>query len=396
MSQPSDESTARHQAIKTTRRAGLVALGLAALVIANGAWVRLQARSEQTNWSAEQAIPNVSVEHPSGANSDATLILPGNLQAYYAAPIYARVPGYVRVWNKDIGASVRRGEVLAEIDAPEVDQQIAQARADLANAEAARKQSASTAERWTNLLKIGGVSREDAEEKTSDLAVKGAQVKSAQANLDRLLTMKTFARIVAPFDGVITERTVDIGNLVNAGAGSAGSSLFTVSDTHKIRVYVRVPQNYSAKIQNHMMADLSLPEYPVETFSAKLVSTSNAISNQSNTLLVQLEAENPKGKLKPGEYAQVSFKLPAGDGRLSIPVSALMFRGEGLQVATVGPDNHVVMKPIEIAQDLGSRVEVSTGLDASDSVIDNPPDSLRAGDVVRVAPAAARQRAESK
>ena len=201
--------------------------------------------------------------------------------------------------------------------------------------------------------------------------------------------MKTFARIVAPFDGVVTERTLDIGTLVNAGAGSAGSSLFTISDTHKMRVYVRVPQNYSAQIHEHMKAVLTLPEYPGETFPAELVSTSNAISNQSNTLLVQLEAENLKDRLKAGEYAQVMLQLPAGGQNLSIPVSALLFRSDGLHVATVGQDNHVVMKTIKIAVDSGTSVEVSSGLTASDNVIDSPPDSLQSGDVVRIAAAAA-------
>lgn len=371
------------------RRAILFLLFLGAIIIANGVLVRQNASSEIQTWSAEQAIPVVTVVHPAASSGDNALTLPGNLQAYYAAPIYARVPGYVKAWTKDIGAHVHQGELLAEIDTPEVDQQIAQARADLANAEAAHKQSASTAGRWANLLKIGAVSQQDAEEKASDLEVKNALVNSAQANLDRLLTMKTFARIVAPFDGVVTERTVDIGTLVNAGAGSSGSSLFTISDTHKMRVYVRVPQNYSAQIHEHMKALLSLPEYPGETFPAELVSTSNAISNQSNTLLVQLEAENLKDRLKAGEYAQVVLQLPAGGQNLRIPVGALLFRSDGLHVATVGQDNHVVMKTIKIAADFGTTVEVSSGLTASDNVIDNPPDSLQSGDVVRIAAGAA-------
>jgi membrane fusion protein, multidrug efflux system len=384
MSPQNEQEGTRPKMIRRIKRFALLFAGVAVVVVASGMMVRLNATNEEQNFSTEQAVPSVAVVHPGVSKGGGTLTLPGSLQAYYAAPIYARVPGYVRIWNKDIGGRVRRGEVLAEIDTPEVDQQIAQARADLANAEAAKKQSASTAKRWTNLLKIGGVSKEDAEEKTSDLAVKTAQVNSAKANLDRLLTMKTFAHIIAPFDGVITERTIDIGNLVNAGAGSAGSSLFTVADTHKMRVYVRVPQNYSAQIRDHLKATLSLPEYPGESFAAELVSTSDAISNQSNTLLVQLAAENSNGKLKAGAYAEVNLQLPAGTQNLSIPVSTLLFRADGLHVATVGENDRVIMKPIKIATDLGTTVEVNSGLTASDKVIDNPPDSLESGDLVRV------------
>ncbi len=383
---PQNEGRGRNPKLaRNVKRIAVLFAGVAAIVVANGVMVRQSASNEEETFSAEQAIPTVVVVHPSPAKGGNTLTLPGNVQAYYTAPIYARVPGYVKTWTRDIGARVHQGEVLAEIDTPDVDQQVAQARADLANAEAAHKLSESTSARWANLLKIGAVSMQDADEKTGDLAVKSAQVKSAQANLDRLLTMKTFAKIVAPFDGVVTERTVDIGTLVNAGAGSAGSSLFTISDTHKMRVYVRVPQNYSAEIRDHLKAVLTLPEYPGETFPAELVSTSDAISNQSNTLLVQLEAANPQDRLKSGEYAQVSLLLPGGTQNLSIPVSALLFRSDGLRVATVGPDNRVVLKPIMIAEDLGTTVEVDSGLSASDQVIDNPPDSLQSGDAVRVA-----------
>ena len=367
------------------KRVALVVAVLAALVVGNGLFVRLNARTEAQTLATEQSIPIVSLVHAAPSEGGNSLVLPGNLQAYYTAPIFARVAGYVKSWSKDIGAHVHKGELLAEIDTPDVDQQVEQARADLANAQAAYKQSQSTSERWANLLRIGAVSKQDAEEKSSDLEVKAAVVKSSQANLDRLLTMKTFARIVAPFDGVVTERTVDIGNLVNAGAGGGGSQLFTVSDIHKMRVYVRVPQNYSALIREGLHAKLSLPEYPGQTFPAQLVSTSDAISNQSNTLLVQLEAENPDDKLKAGGYAQVSFELPATAQSLSLPVSALLFRADGLTVATVDDKGRVQLKPINISSDLGTTVEINSGLTPSDRVIDSPPDSLRSGDIVRIA-----------
>ncbi|HEY4264438.1 MAG TPA: efflux RND transporter periplasmic adaptor subunit [Micropepsaceae bacterium] len=396
MPQQNDMEKPRRRTIRRLKQTAAVGVGVAAIIVASGIWVRLHASSEQASWTTEQTVPTVNVVHPSGLGGNGVLTLPGNLQAFYTARIYARVPGYVRQWYKDIGAVVHRGDILADIDTPELDQQIEQVKADLANAQAAQKLAETTAARWANLLAVDAVSKQEAEEKAGDLAVKNAQVNAAKANVDRLESMKTFARITAPFDGVVTERATDVGALVNAGAGSTGSPLFTVSDLHKIRVYVQVPQNYSAQIHNHMKAELSLPEYPGETFSAQLVSTSDAISDQSNTLLVQLEADNRMGKLKPGEYAQVSLLLPADKGMLRIPSSALVFRGEGLQVATVGQDNHVVMKPIRIANDLGPQVEVSSGLDASDKVIDNPPDSLAMGDAVRVAGPQDQQHADAK
>jgi len=381
---PQNDLGDRSKFVRRLKRFGLVAVVLAAGVAGNGLLVRQNEHTEAQASAIEQSIPVVSLIHPAPSQGGNSLTLPGNLQAYYTAPIFARVPGYVKSWSKDIGARVHRGELLAEIDTPDVDQQVEQARADLANAQAALKQSQSTAERWANLLKIGGVSKQDAEEKNSDVEVKSAVVKSSQANLDRLLTMKTFSRIVAPFDGVVTERTVDIGNLVNAGAGG-GSALFTVADIHKMRVYVHVPQNYSAQIRDGLHAKLSLPEYPDQAFPAQLVSTSNAISNQSNTLLVQLEAENPDGKLKAGGYAQVSFELPAVARNLTLPVSALLFRADGLTVATADDKGRVMLKPIKISADLGTSVEINSGLTVSDRVIDNPPDSLRAGDMVKIA-----------
>ena len=259
------------------------------------------------------------------------MTFPGTLQAYYDAKIYSRVPGYVHAWYKDIGAHVKKGDVLATIDTPELDQQISQARADLSNAQAAQKLSAITAQRWQNLLPLDAVSKQDAEEKEEDLESKTGAVKAAQANLDRLQALKAFATIVAPFDGVVTKRTIDFGALVNAGSPSSPSEpLFAVSDIHMLRLYVNVPQNYSAEIVPGMTISLSVPEYPGRSFSAKLVSTSNAISAQS-TLLVEFEADNSQGLLKPGDYAQVNIGLPGTASKLRLPASALMFRAEGLR-----------------------------------------------------------------
>jgi RND family efflux transporter MFP subunit len=362
-----------------------VAAVIAAGIVVNGVMVRHQAQADQANAAAVQSVPTVSIIHPQATSAGNLLTLPGNLQAWYSAQIYARVPGYLTKWYKDIGAHVRKGEALADIDTPELDQQIAQAKADLANAEAARQLSQITNERWQNLVAIGAVAKQDADNKAGDLAVKVAAVNSSKANLDRLIATKAFAHITAPFDGVVTQRATDVGALVNAGAGSSGSLLFTVADLHKLRVYVQVPQNYSAQIHGDLTADLTLPEYPGEKFPAHLVSTSNAIDGQTNTLLVELDADNANGKLKPGEYAQVSFRLPVATSTLAIPATALLFRGDGLHVATVGSDNRVLLKTITVAEDLGTSVRINSGLDASDRVIDNPPDSISSGDIVRIA-----------
>lgn len=366
------------------KTAGWVAAGIATLVVVAGVVVRNRASGETESFAAEQAIPAVSVIKPIVGRLGSSLSLPGELSAFYSAPLYARVPGYVHTWYKDIGARVHKGEVLADIDTPDLDEQIAQAKADFANALAAQSLSKTTADRWEGLLKLDAVSKQEADEKSGDLAVKTAQVQAAKANLERLDALKSFARITAPFDGIVTSRTVDVGDLVNAGAQNSAAPLFTVSDVHQMRVYVSVPQSYSADIQPGVTATLKLPEYPGKVFAASLDSTSNSISQASGTLLVELLADNSSGELKPGEYAQVALTTP-GTGVLRVPASALMFRSEGLQVATVSSDNHVVMKPVKIARDFGIEVEIAGGLTPEDNVIDNPPDSIRTGDAVHVA-----------
>jgi RND family efflux transporter MFP subunit len=279
---------------------------------------------------------------------------------------------------------VKKGDVLALTDTPELDQQIAQARADLGAAVSAKKLSATTAERWNSLLPLDAVSKQDVEDKNQDLASKAGAATAAQANLDRLLAMKGFARIVAPFDGVVTRRTADVGALVNAGPSSSGEPLFAVADMHALRVYVDVPQSYSAQVVPGMTVSLSVPEYPGRSFSAKRLSDAGAISAQSGTLLVEFEVDNSAGLLKPGSFANVSMSTPAASRALRLPASALMFRAEGLRVATLGGHDTVVMKPISIQSDLGTQVIVAAGLNPGDRVIDNPPDSLANGDKVRV------------
>jgi RND family efflux transporter MFP subunit len=358
-------------------------LAIAVAIVAVGLTSRIFTQKAVARWTEEQAVPTVATVLPSVSRADAALVLPGTLQAFYSAPIYARVPGYLRAWNADIGAKVHKGEVLGTIETPDLDQQIEQAKANLANAVAARSISKITADRWSGLLKLDAVSQQEAEEKTSDLQAKTALVAAARADLDRLNALKGFARIAAPFDGVVTNRSVDVGALINAGAQTS-SPLFTVADVHRIRVYVSVPQSYSAEIRPGVTATLSLPEYPGRSFTATLDTTSRSISEQSNALLAEFLADNPDDALKPGDYAQVSIHLAQPANVVSIPASSLIFNSEGLRVATVSPGERVVMKPVRIARDLGTVVDIDAGLSRKDRVVDNPPDSLSNGDLVRV------------
>jgi len=366
------------------KRAAIIGGGVLGVILVAGIALRLIEAHNLKTWTADEDIPTVALISPAASGKGQVLALPGTLQAFYDAQLYSRVPGYVHAWYKDIGAHVKKGDVLATIDTPELDQQISQARADLGASVAAEKLSSTTAERWQSLLPLDAVSKQDAEEKEEDLASKTGAAKAAEANLNRLQATKDFARITAPFDGVVTRRTADIGALVNAGPASNGDPLFAVADVSSLRVYVNVPQSYSAQIVPGMTVSLTVPEYPGKTFPAKLVSTSDAISAQSSMLLVEFQVDNSAGVLKPGDYAQVSMGLPQGAATLRLPASALLFRAAGLEVATLGPQNRVLLKPITVGTDLGTQVTVAAGLSPRDRVINNPPDSLANGDRVRI------------
>ncbi|MFM0741139.1 efflux RND transporter periplasmic adaptor subunit [Paraburkholderia xenovorans] len=362
---------------------GIVALLVAAGIVASGIASRVHAKQELTTWSAQQAVPTVVAYTPKHDTSGQALVLPGRLSAFVNAPIYARVSGYLHAWYADIGTHVKAGQLLASIDTPDLDQQLQQARADWQNAVANEKLAATTAHRWTEMLKQDSVAQQDADEKTSDLTAKQATVAAAEANVRRLEALESFKRITAPFDGVVTARTTDIGALINAGGGN-GPELFSVSDAHQLRVYVSVPQGDAAAIRPGMTATLTVPERPGLTFDAKLVDTDDSITPSSGTLLVQLSVDNQKGLLIPGEYTEVHFVLPTDAHAMSIPASSLIFRQNGLQVAVVGNDNRAVLKPVSVATDLGTHVEIASGLNPTDRVIDNPPDSLADGDEVRL------------
>jgi len=381
---PDNQDMLRYVPPRRLRLAGIIAAGVAALIIVVGVITRVTADRSVAAWTDTNALPVVSVINLGQAGKAGDLTLPGNVQAYNSAPIYARVSGYLKKWYVDIGAKVKAGQLLAEIDIPDQDQQLAQARADLNTAIANQKLSAQTAKRWNALAKSNAAAPQDVDEKNADLAAKTAAVASAQANVARLRDLTNFERLTAPFDGTVTSRSVDVGSLVTVGAPGT-APLFTVSETGKLRIYVNVPQNYSAMIAPGMTAKFTVPEYPGETFTAALAANAEAVDPTTGTVLVQLQADNAQGRLKPGDYAQVRFDLPATANAIRLPASALIFNDDGTAVAVVGPGNRVSVKPVTILRDYGTSVEIASGVTRRDRVIDNPPDALKAGDEVRVA-----------
>ncbi len=381
---PQSDPHAPSQVRSNLKRAAIAGGCFLAVIVAVGTYTRLSQANAVATWTRQDDTPTVSLIAPASSGKNQALVFPGALQSYDDANIYSRVPGYVHAWFQDIGAHVKKDQLLATIDTPDLDQQIAKARANLNALAAAQKLALVTAERWQDLLKQGAVAKQDADTKQEALESANATVKASQASLDQLLTQKNFARIVAPFDGIVTKRSIDVGALVNNTLPTTPDPLFTVSNIHELRLYVNVPQNYSADIAPGATVTMSVPEYPGKSFPAKLVSNADAINSQSS-LLVEFEVDNGQGLLKPGEYAQVNFGLPGTSAMLRLPASALMFRAEGLEVATVGRDNRIVMKPITIATDLGTQVVVGSGLTAGDRVVNNPPDSLSNGDRVRIA-----------
>ena len=361
------------------------------LVLAWGLVSRLTVSRELAADTADASIPVVGIISPQENATPRSLVLPGNVKAFTQAPIYAQVSGYLKQWNFDIGGQVKAGYVLAVVNTPDLDQQLIQAKADLTSAVANEALAASTARRWNALLAKDAVSQQAADEKNSDLAVKLAAVQAARANVERLNALEAFKQILAPFDGVVTSRNIDVGALVSVGGQTP---LFTVDDEHRLRIYVNVPQVYSAEVKPGSKASFTVPEYPGQGFNAVLVSTASAIDPASGSLLVEFQTDNSAGMLHPGDYAQVHIDLPKDDQAVTVPPSALMFRDTGMEVATLGPGNHVVLKAVTIGRDMGSVVEIVSGLTHQDKVIDNPPDALQQGDLVRVAAPAANANAQ--
>lgn len=376
------------QSVPTVSRGFLwTALGaagvLAAVVVFNGLQARARDGAQLKALADKQSAVSVTVISPSSNTDSFALSLPGRMEAYAKAPLYSRISGYLRTWKADIGTPVKAGQLLAEIDTPDLDQQILQAKAELASTQANAALSENTAKRWKSLESAQFVSGQAVEEKMGDYNVKLAVVNASQANVNRLQALKNFSRIVAPFDGVVTARNTDIGQLINVG-GAPGSELFVVSDVKRLRLYVNLPQNQIAFVKKGTLAKFTVPEQPGQVYTATVQTTSQAINSNSGSMLVQLSADNKRGELLPGGYASVSFTIPAQADRLSVPPSALVYTKGIVQVATVNAENRVEMKPVVIARDYGNRLELLSGLLATDRVIENPPDGVTQGDLVQV------------
>ncbi|MCR6734561.1 MAG: efflux RND transporter periplasmic adaptor subunit [Afipia sp.] len=363
---------------------GAVAIGVLAAVVTTGIITRSNGDVKLREWTDAQAVPSVAVTLPGTKPLNATLDLPGRLEAYSRAPIFARVSGYLKTWNVDIGTPVKSGQTLAEIEAPDLDQQLLQARADLTNAQAAAKLSAATLARRKTLLASNFVSQQEIDERSADLASKEAQVNSMQANVQRLEALASYKTVTAPFDGVVTERNTDVGALINGGTGS-GAAMFVVSDVKKLRLYVNVPQSYLPGIKIGAKAIVSVPEYAGRTFPATVEASAQSVDISSGTTRMQLAIENPNNELRPGAYANVKLALTRDVQPLSIPASALIFNNSGLRVATVSPGDKVLFKNVTIARDLGREIEIATGLAADDRIIVTPLDGIADGDAVRIA-----------
>jgi membrane fusion protein, multidrug efflux system len=374
------------------RRLGLFALvaGVAlVLVVVSGIRAREETDAKLKDWTDDQAIPTVAVIQPDAKVLNATLDVPGRLEAYSRAPIFARVSGYLKSWSVDIGARVKAGQVIAEIEAPDLDQQLLQARADLASQQASAKLSEATLTRRRSLIASNFVSMQEIDERTADLSNKNAAVNSSEANVERLEALAAYKKISAPFDGVVTSRDTDVGALINAGGGS-GPPMFAISDISKLRVYVNIPQNYVPAIKIGAKAVISVPEYPNRTFQATVEASSQSVDVGSGTTRMQLGLDNSDGALMPGGYAGVKLNLQRDTVPLHIPASALIFNQSGLRVATVGADDKVKFKTVTIARDLGRDIELASGLSVDDRVIVAPPDGIADGDPVRIAGAKAK------
>jgi RND family efflux transporter MFP subunit len=373
--------------IPTLSRRGLYIAGISAaiigvVIVVVGITTRKIADAKLQEWTETQAVPVVAVTLPDTRGKTTTFSLPGRLEAYTQAQIYARVTGYVKDWKADIGTPVKTGQLLAEIDAPDLDQQIMQAEANLASAKANSVLSDMTLTRGQSLIKTYAISQQDLDQRAADAANKQGLVRAAQANLDRLRVLEQYKRLTAPFDGLVTARTTDIGALINAGGG--GPPLFVVSETSHLRVYVNVPQSYVPNIPIGTKAQISVPEYPGRTFPATVEASAQAVDIASGTTRMQLVVDNSHAELMTGDFTNVTFDLPHPEIAINVPASALIFNQSGLHVATVGSDGRIILKQVTIARDLGNEVEIGSGITADDRVVANPPDGIATGDKVRV------------
>ncbi|MBV9072084.1 MAG: efflux RND transporter periplasmic adaptor subunit [Acidobacteria bacterium] len=370
------------------RKAGLLVAIVVLVLVVAGAVTIASKFGEKRALAAETerlAVPTVSITHPKQEQNQEDLVLPASVQAYKESPIYARTNGYLLHWYRDIGSHVRKGELLADIDTPEVDQELMQARAARQQTQAQLGLAKSSAERWENLRKSDSVSQQEVDQQVSTYQQAQANLAASEANVHRLEEMESFKHIYAPFSGVLTKRLIDVGALINAGNGGSNHELFDVAQVDPLRVYVNVPQTYSPLMQVGMKAYLLQGEYAGQKFEGKVVRTADAIDPSTRTLLTEIDVPNPTGKILPGAYAQVHFDAKVDAPRLTLPINTLLFRAEGPRAAVVGPDNKVHLRPIAIGRDYGSAVEVLSGVEMNDEVVMNPADSLEDGQPVNVA-----------
>ena len=370
--------------VKRLRFVGIIALIVGIAIVVVGLVTRAHGNARLREWTDAQSIPTVVVAPPQSSADAGALDLPGRLEAYSRASLYARVPGYLKSWNVDIGSPVKAGQELATIETPDLDQELLQSKANRATAQANVALAETTAKRWQELLKTGAVSKQDVDEKIGDYKAKQAIVKASQADVDREQTLKGFARITAPFDGIVTARNTDVGALINVG-GTTGQELFVVSDTKKLRVYVSVPQTYVPSIPPGTKATITVPERAGKKYEATVESSSQAVNVSSGSTLMQLGVDNANNDLLPGGFANVSLQLPGNASALRIPSSALLFDKHGLRVATLDKDDKIRLKQVTIARDLGQVIEIGSGLAADDRVIQSPPDGVQDGDAAHVA-----------
>src|SRR3979411_1846297 len=369
----------RRSLLTTAAAAALVA----AVVVGYGFISRAQSKQEVVDWTQAQAVPTVALAQLTPAGAHQTLTLPGNIQPLNRAAIYARVNGYVKSWDHDIGSAVKSGQVLASIDAPDLDQQLSQARATLASVKANEQIATLTAHRNNILLQKQIVAQQLADQTTADAAAKQAVVDANEANVKQLEAMQSFKTLAAPFDGVVTARNVELGMLINSGG--SGQPLFEVSDLHRVRIFVQVPQSFSAGLAPGVKATFEMPQYPGVQFDATLTHTSKAMNASSRSMQVELQADNAAGKFFGGSYCNVHFEVPIDANLVKIPSTALITGNQGTQVATLDSNDKVVLKSVRLGRDLGDSVEVVAGLSPSDRIINSPPETLASGDAVRVA-----------
>jgi RND family efflux transporter MFP subunit len=385
---PGEPDTARNPAHTRRARWPVAAVAVVAIALAaQGIWSRHDAHAALERDAEHASQMSVEVVRPQKSTAGLDLVLPGNVQAFLDTPIYARTNGYLKKWYADIGAHVKSGQLLAEIDTPEVDDQLRAARADLANAEANYALAKSTADRWSDMLKSKSVSKQETDEKVGDMLAKKATLDAARFNVARLEKTQSFQKVYAPFDGTVTARNVDVGALIDAGsAGGPAKELFHVAQADRLRVYVNVPQAYAQQVRAQQTAFLTLTETPSVRYPGTVARTAGAVDPQQRTMLVEVDVDNRKGDLLPGAYAQVHFALGTGAAQFTLPGNALLFRPDGVKVATVDAQHKVKLLPVSLGTDFGTRVAIASGLQGEEQVILNPQDSIVDGAPVRIVP----------